>query len=432
LLTGGTDIGDRSGQTAGDRRRLAGQLAAVLGEIRALDGFTSFGRPPTASDLLSDAGPGPVVTFSISAHRSDALLLTENRIASLHLPSLVFDRVSEQISSFHDALHAAADLSLTAQERRDAQARLSRILEWLWDSAAEPVLHALGYDRQPPPGSAWPRVWWAPGGLFNLLPIHAAGYHNTPACDIGRRAVMDRVISSYTPTVRALRYARQHIPAAATANRSLVVAMPVTPGLPGHGELPNVPAEVGRVRALLPDPLILIEPSAPQDLIWDSSGVPTRASVFAQLPGCSIAHFACHGASHPSDPSRSLLLLHDHDRDPLTVASLATVDLAHAQLAYLSACRTAFTSATGLLDEAIHLVTAFQLAGFPHVIGTLWEISDQLAVDVAESVYVALRDSEGILDVSQAARALHHAIRDLRDQYPRSPALWAAYLHAGA
>ena len=207
--------------------------------------------------------------------------------------------------------------------------------------------------------------------------------------------------------------------------------MPVTPGLSG-GELPNVHAEIDRVRVLLPDPFILTESRTPEESIGGSVGIPTRANVFAHLPGCSIVHFACHGATNPSDPSRSLLLLHDHDRSPLTVASLAPVNLAHAKLAYLSACDTAFTPAIALLDEAINLATAFQLAGFPHVIGTLWEIDDSLAVDVAESFYSALYGSEGIRDISMAGSSLHHAVRDLRDRYPKTPSLWAAYLHAGS
>ena len=115
--------------------------------------------------------------------------------------------------------------------------------------------------------------------------------------------------------------------------------------------------------------------------------------MLAQLPGCAIAHFACHGASDPADPSQSLLLLHDHDSDPLTVASLAPINLDHAQLAYLSACSTALTGDAELIDEAIHLTTAFQLAGFPHVIGTLWEINDAIAVTIADTFYTALRTS---------------------------------------
>ena len=292
------------------------------------------------------------------------------------------------------------------------------------------MLDALGYHCQPAPGAAWPRVWWAPGGLLGLLPVHAAGHHTeVPAGDQARRTVMDRVVSSCTPTVRALRYARQHAPAAGAAGRALIVAMPVTPGLPGGGELPNVPEEVARVRALLPDTVLLAEPG--DQYAGGSPGMPTRANVLEQLPGCPIAHFACHGASDPADPSKSLLLLHDHDSAPLTVASLAPVDLGQAELAYLSACDTALTSTGGLIDEAIHLTTAFQLAGFPHVVGTLWEIDDQLAVTIADNFYTTLRTSPATVDTSQAARALHHAIRAARDELPRTPSLWAAYIHAG-
>ena len=149
------------------------------------------------------------------------------------------------------------------------------------------------------------------------------------------------------------------------------------------------------------------------------------------LGACAIAHFACHGHSHPSDPSQSLLLLHDHDTDPLTVASLAPIRLDHARLAYLSACRTAFSSATELLDEAIHLTAAFQLAGYPHVVGTLWEINDAIAVRVADAFYTTLTTSDNTIDTTGAAMALHHAVRSIRDQLPATPSLWAAYLHAG-
>jgi CHAT domain-containing protein len=40
----------------------------------------------------------------------------------------------------------------------------------------------------------------------------------------------------------------------------------------------------------------------------------------------------------------------------------------------------------------IHLVSAFQLAGFRHVIGTLWEVSDPHCVGIAIVIYETLRD----------------------------------------
>ena len=43
----------------------------------------------------------------------------------------------------------------------------------------------------------------------------------------------------------------------------------------------------------------------------------------------------------------------------------------------LSACTTAMARAGMLREEVIHLATAFQLAEFPHVIGTLWNINDR-------------------------------------------------------
>lgn len=50
------------------------------------------------------------------------------------------------------------------------------MLGWLWDNAAGPVLDALGYQGPPAPGETWPQLWWVPGGLLSLLPIHAAGH----------------------------------------------------------------------------------------------------------------------------------------------------------------------------------------------------------------------------------------------------------------
>jgi hypothetical protein len=294
---------------------------------------------------------------------------------------------------------------------------------------------------------AWPRVWWAPGGLLGLLPIHAAGHHTDPP-DAAGRAVLDRVVSSYTPVITALRYARQQdsrtlqASAVEAEQQTLIVAMPTTPGMKDHGWLPQVATEAARVHARFPHGAQLSEP-IPHDFpaslrtgsTADPTGaheLPTKANVLAHLPRCAIAHFACHGDSDPVDPSRSRLLLHDHHHDPLTVASLAPITLPRARLAYLSACNTAFTREGRLLDEAIHLASAFQMAGFPHVIGTLWTIADECASDVADTFYSLLDTGDGQLDTGRAAHALHHAIRRLRDKLPLTPSLWAPYLHAGA
>ncbi|MFF3140930.1 CHAT domain-containing protein [Streptomyces sp. NPDC057927] len=420
------------------RRRLVGELTATLEHIRAQEGFASFARPPAVEELRAAAAFGPVVSFNISRHRSDALLLTSDGIEALYLPDLTHDTVVDRIQNFHRALQSVADPRTNPLGRKAAQAELRSVLEWLWDAAAEPVLRCLGLTYEPSAGEMWPRIWWAPGGLLSLLPLHAAGYHTEPngagRDNRKRRTVMDRVVSSYTPTIRALHHARRHRTSAPSVSRSLIVAMPTTPGV--EGRLEHVSGEAELLRNLLPNPTLLIEPdgAAGGATPHGSEARPTKARVLERLSDCGIVHFACHGAHDPSDPSKSFLLLHDHERDPLTVASLAEVKMDSAQLAYLSACRTAFMDSVELIDEAIHLTSAFQLAGFPHVIGTLWEIDDEKASRMAADFYAHLGaavDMHRSLDMGAAARALHRTVRGFRDQFPLTPYLWAAHLHAG-
>ncbi|WP_405866522.1 CHAT domain-containing protein [Streptomyces sp. NBC_00005] len=419
--------GKAAGDVPDDRIDMAAEMTALLGRIRALDGFDDFALPPALDELRSDAAQGPIVTFNIHDRHSHALLLTADGVTALPLPALTPRAVIDKVNTFHVALREATDPDA---DRIAAQADLTDVLAWLWDNAAGPVLDALGHRGTPPDAAVWPRVWWAPSGRLSLLPLHAAGHHGDPGSG-SRHTVMDRVVSSYTPTVRALRHARQRRTATG-ADRSLVVAMPTTPGLPDHGLLQHVAAETESVAGLLPDPLVLIEPGA--DPAPDTTGPPpTHDLVLAELPRRPIVHFACHGAYDIEDPSAGRLLLHDHETRPLTVGSLVGVDLQGAQLAYLSACHTALNAADHLLDEAMHLAGAFQLAGFPQVVGTLWTVDDEVAVDIAEDFYATLRDpATGTLDLDRAAHALHRATRSQRDRYPRTPSLWAAHLYTGS
>jgi hypothetical protein len=66
-----------------------------------------------------------------------------------------------------------------------------------------------------------------------------------------------------------------------------------------------------------------------------------------------------------------------------------------------------------LVDEGIHLASACQLAGFRHVVRTLYEVSDKYCVDVAKFFYETLQD-EGMTVVA-VCRGLHRATRALRN-----------------
>ncbi|MEU3097010.1 CHAT domain-containing protein [Streptomyces sp. NPDC006967] len=412
-----------------DLHELAVEMENLLREIRNRRNFSTFALPPDAAELLAEAADGPLVVLNVAGTRGDALIVRPDGVTPLHLPGLTTEKVAEQVTTFHEALRRCG----SKKDILPAQRVLDGVLQWLWDTAAGPVLDALGARARPSGRHAGDdrenpalRVWWVPGGPLALLPLHAAGHHADPPDAPERRTVLDRVVSSCTPTVRALRHARERARAAGAPSHSatasaLVVAMPTTPGLPPDKDLKGVRKEVAAIRSVWPASEILMEAGADATV---PGTPPTRDAVLARLPHHPVAHFACHGDSHPTDPSRSGLLLHDHATGRLTVAALRPVTLDGAQLAYLSACRTAVSEATELTDESIHLVSAMQLAGFPQVIGTLWQVADTVAADLAAEFYEQLT-------TDAAAAVLHRATLGIRARYPRFPYLWAAYLHSG-
>ncbi|HZB28975.1 MAG TPA: CHAT domain-containing protein [Streptosporangiaceae bacterium] len=377
------------------RRRLAARYDRLLADIRMLPGFSTFLHPPTAPDLAPAEGHAVVV--AVSDFGSYALILSAaGEVTPVPLPALTPQVVVEEVLGFLQAVEDTQ--SEGARTRAAGHDRVVRTLEWIWDAVAGPVLDHL---------DAAERLWWCPSGMLSLLPLHAAGYHGT-----GSLTVVDQVVCSTTPTLRALVHSRRGAdPARPRADHALVVAMPRTPG---HDvPLPGAEREAAVVRTHLPGAVDVVSGTAA-----------TRDNVVAALPKARIAHFACHGNSDLTNPSESLLLLADHHNHPLTVLDLAHLSL-DADLAFLSACSTARPGGR-LADEVIHLASAFQLAGYRHVIGTLWPIGDQHAVDFAELVYPAIAAGGDI------ATAVHTATRTLRDRHPDDPLVWASHVHVGA
>jgi tetratricopeptide (TPR) repeat protein len=421
-----------SAQRVAERRTEA--LTAIeetLTQVRALPGFDDFLRPSLAG-LTPRTQAGPVVLVNCDLARCDALILTGDAtepVRHVPLPGLTHDTVLEYGERLLNAGCATARRDLSPPERANTEQAISHVLGWLWDVVAEPVLTALGYHatpgestgEEPDGGAAWPRIWWCPVGVAAALPLHAAGHHDDPAdCPGGRRTVLDRVVSSYTPTLLALRAASSGaatVPTGDAGEAPIAPAVIITvPDIPG-AELRGAEREAGTLGPLLPGALVLSSP--------------TRAQVLEALPQYRIAHFACHGLADRERPGQSQLLLADHAIAPLTVADVVRLDLS-ADLAYLSACRTGVT-APQLADEALHLTGAFHLAGYRQVIGTLWPVDDLAAADLAVDVYSRLTNNASTQpDTKRAAEALHHAVRTLRDRQPATPTLWAPYTHTGA
>lgn len=110
-----------------------------------------------------------------------------------------------------------------------------------------------------------------------------------------------------------------------------------------------------------------------------------KDQVLEGMQSCKIFHFAGHGGAHRFEPSKSLLLLEDWQRDALTAADIRDCRIQEKQifLAYLSACHTGQTVTPRLNDDDIHLISSLQLAGFRHMVGGLWQVLDPHCVYIA-------------------------------------------------
>jgi CHAT domain len=409
---------------AGNQRRAALAFDQVVEQIRALPGQSGFMRAVDPRELTAQAASGPIVELNVAELRSDAFLVTSTGIRALPLPALTADAAADAAERLHQAL-----------ETSDSEA-VFQVLGWLWDAIAAPVLEALGLTRAPGPDEPWPRLWWVASGVLANLPLHAAGRYPTgpgqdrreSGADRPPDSVLDRVVSSYAPNVRTLRYLRERSarstarsgPSSGPDRGSLVVAMGSTPGSRLR-DLPKAGVEADFVAGVLPGSVLLTHGTRTDG----QAGQPTTERVLAELGRSRVAHFACHAEADAGDPSRSGLLLLDA---PLTVAALAAEDLDSVEFAFLSACGTALNRARDLLDESIQLVSALQLAGIPQVVGTFWEVEDFPSLAVVRSFYTRLGTG---FDPSSTARTLHGITHLVRDEWPDTPTVWAAHMHAG-
>ena len=396
------------------------RLNKLITEIRGQPSFQNFLLPPTHEELIAAAGHGPIIIINVSSYRCDAFLIKHHQIKIVALPYLKEDELNKRIQQ--QSVGSASTL------------------QWLWTTAAGPILDTLGYQHVSS-GNKWPHVWWIPTGALSHFPIHAAGFHTKGSTEI----VLDRVMSSYASSVKALIYGRRHNlkgPMGLGLEHALLVAMQETPR---GSALAFATKEVEMLVNLCPA-LQLKAVMPPR----------CRDEVLAHLQACKIFHFAGHGRSDLLDPSQSCLLLDDWNKSPLTVGDLRDSNIQESSpfLGYLSACSTSANKVDRLIDEGIHLTSAFQLAGFRHVIGTLWEVSDSHCVDAARVVYETIRD-EGMTDMA-VCRGLHRAVKNLRDgcmessrdardaelsdeefcddtreSTLQSPLYWAPYIHYG-
>jgi hypothetical protein len=432
-----------------DRRMaLAREWESLVEQVREIEGFEDFLRPPTIDQLLPAAELGPVVMVNVSRWRCDALIVRPSGVTPVALPQLsledavkhangylsVLRDVDASTEAVLTALDSTEDLRGAARQQlaagKEQQAALQRaedllreLQQWMWSTIAAPVLDSLEWHHTPEgPTVAWPRLWWCPTGPLTVLPLHTAGFHTDPPGP-NRRSVLDRAVSSYTPTLRALLEAR------APDRDAHPSAMMREPGSRDEStdrllhvvlddlqdQLP-LDATAERSALALLDEERLHELSGPQA---------TREAVRQGLSRHRWAHFTCHGDQNLQDPSRGGLQLYD---GMLTIAEIAA-NRFDGDYAGLAACKSA-VGGVELLDEAITLAAALHYTGYRHVVATLWSVDDDVSSEVFASMYRRII-KDGRLMPDLAAAALHDIVRDLRDAGTHGLRAWTPFIHIG-
>ncbi|KAK6708359.1 hypothetical protein SNK04_009323 [Fusarium graminearum] len=362
-----------------DRRRGAEEKLKVLKDIRAQSGFEDFLLAPSATDLLATARDGPIVIINVSQFGCHALIIQLSGASTVPLPSLFWDKI----------------------HRRDRGSL--ETLEWLWNAIVSPVLNAMSITQNRADRDL-PHIWWIPTGRLVGFPLHAAGYH----LDDGLKTALDRVVSSYTPSVKTLIHSRRQrgskLQAQHFKQNLVLVAMESTPE---QGHLDYAAEEIQSIRDVTKSSTKIIAKEPPT----------FKNDVLSALRSCSIFHFAGYGGTNSLNPLDSRLLLSDWKADPLSTENTLDINLDREMpfLVYLSACGTSRIRTAGFVDEAIHMTSAFQLAGFQHVLGTLWDVSDRTCVDMARVTYEGLL--KGGMSNESVSRSLHDATRELRSQW---------------
>ncbi len=245
-----------------------------------------------------------------------------------------------------------------------------------------------------------------PTGEIGTLPFYAL----RPFGD--RTQAVDHFSISIAPSLPALALPVQRWSSRAAFARPLIVGDPALP----PSDVWNVPRldgaraearEIGRMLRTAP-------------LVGENA---SKARVLAAAPGASLLFIATHGISDDLEPITGgfLMLAGDRLEDGWWTAREIQSSRLTAQLAVLSACQTGLGAAHA--GGTIGLTRAFQLAGVPRVVMSLWNIDDSATRGLMTRFMNHAADH-------RPAEALRLAMLETRRQHPH-PAMWASFLLFG-
>ncbi|WP_434683999.1 CHAT domain-containing protein [Pseudanabaena minima] len=199
-------------------------------------------------------------------------------------------------------------------------------------------------------------------------------------------------------------------------------------------------------RGLLESPLIVGNPYLPKSTIWSVPPLPgaekeaqavakmmnaipllrkeaTKAEIVSRARTSSLLYFATHGVASSQNPlSDSFLMLSAErfDQGWWTAQEIQSTRL-RARIAILSACQTGL----GKAHDAgiIGLSRAFQIAGVPRVVMSLWSVDDQATSQLMQTFIKHL-------ETQFPSEALRQAMLEVRQEYSE-PSKWASFVVFG-
>ncbi|ETS86569.1 hypothetical protein PFICI_00397 [Pestalotiopsis fici W106-1] len=239
IATEFTELRDQPGapkesMQAIQRYEMAQRFDNVIEEIRRLPGFDRFLLAPTEDEIKAAAADGPIVIVNASSYGCDALIIKDTSIKAMPLSRARYD-----------------DVCIRAETLASPESLELDPLEWFWEVVASPILEALGM-LETPVGN-WPHIWWIPTGLFAKFPLHAAGRH-----DGFSDGVLDRVISSYSSSIKVLIQSRRNRSKPAVSPKSGSIVLLGMEETPGQSRLQFVPEEIERLEGLHTSTLLRI------------------------------------------------------------------------------------------------------------------------------------------------------------------------------
>lgn len=173
-------------------------------------------------ELQQYTNEGPIVNVNVTDIRCDAIIVSTAEVQAIALPEM---NSSQAPSSFHQSVRRYRtidsqrlkiyeqdiedDLEGTDQVKFDANAGVD-YMSRLWSTCVKPILKKLK-NGQASEFHELPRVWWIGRGIASYFPFHAAGqYINDFENFQDLENTLSQIIPSYTPTIKALSYARSH------------------------------------------------------------------------------------------------------------------------------------------------------------------------------------------------------------------------------